>query len=567
MGAITTDAAWAFRDYEVDGLPSSGEHDPVKNEIRDVFSTVDGEVQNVRALAESGLVWLTQPIRVRSTGNVDIATALENGDTLNGITLATGNYVFLGSQTDAKQNGIYTVPASGAASRSTFADSAAELARVAFLIREGTVGAGERWTLPLDAADITIATTDLNFAQVGLEVDDLLEISGLLAGEWGVKLVEGAGGGLETRVYKSVAYSAAAYTISVVAAAGERRRMNIYSVGSPGPAYNVTFDLAKGTVESATGGTGTITAQGNGEFLCVVSGTATAGSSNLQVRMLSGEGLPPRTGDGVSGLYIKSLVVVQGATTVESTTTFSGWTPQGLTVTADARAFGGLSARVGGLEAAARQARPLLGRKAAWLGSSLVAQNIYTANVATRTGLAIQNLGVSGAALGAGAGNGGTGSEGIYDSIASIETDVDVVIIDAMTNDFAALWVPVGTIADTTTATFYGAIHAAMVAIAARVPGVPVVWIQGVSSDSRFPTNSITATNAIGAKLYQYQQALEEQCRRIGCAMIDLNQANVGYFSSTALRSDGLHWSATGGIVVGGFVSMELERLARSSAI
>lgn len=170
MGAIRTSADSAFRDFTTAGVPASGDHKPIKADVRAFAGIVEGRIDDIKATALTGVRFLTQTIRVRSTANVVLASALKNGDTLNGVTLATGDYVFLGSQTAPAENGIYTVVASGAASRATFADSAAELARVGFVIMAGTVGAGERWTLPLDAAAITVGTTALNFAPLGIEV-------------------------------------------------------------------------------------------------------------------------------------------------------------------------------------------------------------------------------------------------------------------------------------------------------------------------------------------------------------------------------------------------------------
>jgi hypothetical protein len=166
MADIRASANTSFRDYVTAGLPASGAHQPVLADIRATFGVVEDQFEAVEALATVGVKWTPNTIRVRSTGNVAIATALENGDTLNGVTLATGNHVFLGSQTAPAENGIYTVVASGAASRASFADSAAELAAIGFRISEGTVGAGEQWTLPLASSAITVGTTALNFAQI-----------------------------------------------------------------------------------------------------------------------------------------------------------------------------------------------------------------------------------------------------------------------------------------------------------------------------------------------------------------------------------------------------------------
>lgn len=174
MGDIRTSANASFRDYETDGVPASGAHEPVKTAIRTTFGVVEDTVEVLRqaTLTQAlGIRWSSQTIRVRATANVDIATALENGDTLDGVTLATGDHVLLPYQSTASQNGIYTVPASGAASRASFADSAAELERIGVRITAGTAGAGELWTLPLDADEITVGTTSLNFANLGAPFD------------------------------------------------------------------------------------------------------------------------------------------------------------------------------------------------------------------------------------------------------------------------------------------------------------------------------------------------------------------------------------------------------------
>lgn len=77
-------------------------------------------------------------VRAASTANVVIASALENGDTLDGVTLATGDNVLLKDQTDPAENGIYTVVASGAASRDDLFDTYDEHPGSLININEGT---------------------------------------------------------------------------------------------------------------------------------------------------------------------------------------------------------------------------------------------------------------------------------------------------------------------------------------------------------------------------------------------------------------------------------------------
>lgn len=83
---------------------------------------------------------LKEPIacRVASTANVTLASQVENGDVINGVTLATGNVVLLKNQTVASENGVYTVNISGAPTRHPSADTAAELTNCAVFVASGT---------------------------------------------------------------------------------------------------------------------------------------------------------------------------------------------------------------------------------------------------------------------------------------------------------------------------------------------------------------------------------------------------------------------------------------------
>ena len=69
--------------------------------------------------------------RVSTTANIDLTADLQNGDTLDGVTLSTGDKVLVKDQSNATQNGIYDVVASGTATRNTDYDTVAELANSA----------------------------------------------------------------------------------------------------------------------------------------------------------------------------------------------------------------------------------------------------------------------------------------------------------------------------------------------------------------------------------------------------------------------------------------------------
>lgn len=80
-------------------------------------------------------------IRVVATANVAISTALENGDALDGVTLATNDLVLLAGQSAPAQNGVYVVPASGGASRAAAFSTYDEHPGRYFSVMEGTAGA------------------------------------------------------------------------------------------------------------------------------------------------------------------------------------------------------------------------------------------------------------------------------------------------------------------------------------------------------------------------------------------------------------------------------------------
>ena len=103
--------------------------------------------------------------RVASTANVVLASGLENGDTLDGVTLATGNRVLLKNQTTTSQNGLYTVVASGTASRDTEFDIISEIAGQLILISEGTTNADTMYLCTTDTS-ATLGSSAITYTQV-----------------------------------------------------------------------------------------------------------------------------------------------------------------------------------------------------------------------------------------------------------------------------------------------------------------------------------------------------------------------------------------------------------------
>lgn len=104
----------------------------------------------------AGLNWKAE-VRVVATTNGTLATAYENGDTIDGIILASGDRILLVGQTDGSENGIYVVNGSGAPTRATDADTTAELKSAIVPVREGTVGHDKWYQLVTD--NVIVGTT------------------------------------------------------------------------------------------------------------------------------------------------------------------------------------------------------------------------------------------------------------------------------------------------------------------------------------------------------------------------------------------------------------------------
>lgn len=99
-----------------------------------------------------------QSVRVATTGAGTLSTSFENGDTIDGITLATGDRILIKNQAAGAENGIYTVNASGAPTRTNDASTGAQLLQATVGVQQGTLNANRVFVCFTDAP-ITIGVT------------------------------------------------------------------------------------------------------------------------------------------------------------------------------------------------------------------------------------------------------------------------------------------------------------------------------------------------------------------------------------------------------------------------
>jgi hypothetical protein len=99
-----------------------------------------------------------------TTTNGTLATAFANGQVIDGVTLVTADRILIKNQSDATANGIYTVNASGAPTRSTDMDAGSEFPSAYVFVEQGTVNADTGWVCT-NNAPVTLGTTNITWTQ------------------------------------------------------------------------------------------------------------------------------------------------------------------------------------------------------------------------------------------------------------------------------------------------------------------------------------------------------------------------------------------------------------------
>nr|BAR39289.1 phage-related tail fiber protein [uncultured Mediterranean phage uvMED] len=100
---------------------------------------------------------------VATTGNGAISTAYANGQTVDGVTLTTGDRILLKDQTSGAANGIYNVNASGSPSRASDMATGANAAGNFVFVEKGTINGNNGFVCTTDTA--VVGTNALVFTQ------------------------------------------------------------------------------------------------------------------------------------------------------------------------------------------------------------------------------------------------------------------------------------------------------------------------------------------------------------------------------------------------------------------
>ncbi len=217
--------------------------------------------------AVAGLKWKA-PVVVATTVAGTLASDFENGDTVDGIVLATGDRILIKNQVDATVNGIYIVAASGAPTRATDADAGSEIAQLAVFVASGTVNADKAFVCTNNS--ITLGVTSIAFAQFtgggALTASTGIDISGnsvstlanqshvtavgtLVTGTWNATAVAAAYGGTGQSSYAvgDTLYASGVSALSKLAGNITTTRKFLQQTGDGGASAAPTWDTVTKT--------------------------------------------------------------------------------------------------------------------------------------------------------------------------------------------------------------------------------------------------------------------------------------------------------------------------------
>ena len=147
LGAVPLAGGTMTGALTLNGDPSSTNHAANKNYVDNLLL----------GMGKRGVV------RAATTANITIATALNNGDTLDGVTLATNDLVLVKDQSTASANGVYVVGSSPA--RDDLYDSYVEHVGALIAISEGSTNADHMYLCTSDKGG-TLDSTAITWTKV-----------------------------------------------------------------------------------------------------------------------------------------------------------------------------------------------------------------------------------------------------------------------------------------------------------------------------------------------------------------------------------------------------------------
>lgn len=104
-------------------------------------------------------------VRVATTAAGTLASSFENGDTVDGVVLATGDRILIKDQASGSENGIYVVEATGAPTRASDMPTGDSANCIWTWVQEGTINANTAYVCTSAPGSDLVGTDALTFSQ------------------------------------------------------------------------------------------------------------------------------------------------------------------------------------------------------------------------------------------------------------------------------------------------------------------------------------------------------------------------------------------------------------------
>ena len=130
--------------------------------LADPVNTQDAATRGFVEATAQGLD-VKDSVVASTTANITISTALNNGDTLDGVTLSNNDRVLVKNQSTASENGIYIVGSSPA--RASDLATGADAAGMFTFVEQGTVNGDNGFVCTSNKGSAVVGTNNLTFAQ------------------------------------------------------------------------------------------------------------------------------------------------------------------------------------------------------------------------------------------------------------------------------------------------------------------------------------------------------------------------------------------------------------------
>lgn len=259
-------------------------------------------------------------VRAATTVAGTLASSFENGDTIDGVVLATSDRILIKNQAAPAENGIYIVQASGAPTRASDMDAWTEVPGAFVFVEEGTANADTGWVSTGNAGG-TINSTSMpwvQFSTAGTITAD--EVTLTMTGT--VLSIKNLGVGTGQIAADAVTFA------KIQNASGASKVLGRGSAGGGGDFEELTLGaslIPNGTVIERAALTGDVTAAQNSNSTTIAAGAVTfakmaaIATDRLIGRDTAGSGDPEAISVGGGVEFSGSLSIQRSALTGDVT--------------------------------------------------------------------------------------------------------------------------------------------------------------------------------------------------------------------------------------------------------